>query len=86
MDFRDDNRRTRAPHPPESPDSAPSDFFLFVDVKRQLSQCSFDDTDDLLTAVQEILYGCDVPPLIGVFDEWIRRQEQCFERHGEYVE
>jgi hypothetical protein len=67
MDFMDVNRMTRAPHPPCSPDSAPSDFFLFEDVKRQLGGCSFDDADDLLTAVQQILDGRDKPMVIKIF-------------------
>jgi hypothetical protein len=69
MDFMDANRMTRAPHPPYSPDLAPSDFFLFGAVKRQLSKCSFDHVDDLLTAVQEILDGSDKPTLIKFFEE-----------------
>jgi histone-lysine N-methyltransferase SETMAR len=61
MDFIEANRMTQAPHPPYSPDLAPSSFFLFGDVKRQLSGCSVDHADDLLTAVQEILDAFDKP-------------------------
>jgi hypothetical protein len=61
MDFIDANRMTRAPHPLYSPDFASSDFFLFGDVKRQLSECSVDHADDLPTLVQEILDGFDNP-------------------------
>jgi hypothetical protein len=73
MDFTNANKMTRALHPLYSPDLAPSDFFLFGNVKRQLSGCSFDHTDDLLTVVQEILDGFDKATLIRVFDEWVRR-------------
>jgi hypothetical protein len=55
MDFPDASRTTRAPHPPYSPDLALLDFFLFEDVKKNLSAYSFDDAGDLLGAVQEIL-------------------------------
>jgi histone-lysine N-methyltransferase SETMAR len=85
MDFMDANRMTRAPHPPYSPDLVPSDFFLFGDVKRQLSGYSFNHADDLSTAVQEILDSFDKPSLVGVFEEWVRRLEQCIETKGEYV-
>jgi hypothetical protein len=57
----DANRMARAPHPPHSPDLAPSNFFLFGKVKQQLSGCSFDDADDLLAAVQEIVDGFEKP-------------------------
>jgi hypothetical protein len=80
MDFMDSHSMTRAPRPPYSPD-----FFLFEDVKRQLSGCSFDHADDPLTAVQEILHGFDKPTLIKVFEEWVRRLGQCTEITGGYV-
>jgi hypothetical protein len=45
-------------------------------VKRWLNGCFFDDADDLLAAVQEILDGFEKPMLIKVFDEWVKRLEQ----------
>jgi hypothetical protein len=40
-------------------------------VKRQFIGCSFDDTDDLLTAVQEIPDGFDKPMLIRILEECV---------------
>jgi hypothetical protein len=85
MDFMDTNRMTLAPHPPHSHGLAPPDFFLFENVKRQFSGCSFDHTDDLLTPVQEILDGFDKPTLIKVFEECVRRLEQCIQTEGEHI-
>jgi hypothetical protein len=85
MDFMHANRMPRVPHPPYSPDLAPSDFFLFGHVKRQLGGYSLDHADNLFTAVQEILDGSDKPTLIRFFEEWVRRLEQCIETEGEYV-
>jgi hypothetical protein len=85
MDFIDANRMTRAPDPPYAPDLAPSAFFLFGAVKRQPSGCSFDHADDLLNAVRGILDGFDKPTLIRVFEESVRRLEQCIQTKGEYV-
>jgi hypothetical protein len=91
MDFMDGNRITRGRHPPYSPDLAPSDFFLFGDVKRQLSGCSFDHADDLLTAVREILDAFGARTLIRVSEEWVMRLEQCIETkdciwvHSEWI-
>jgi hypothetical protein len=85
MDFMNANRMTRAPNPPYSPDLAPPDFFLFENVKRQLSGCSFDHADDMFIAVQEILDGFEKHTLIRVFEEWVRRLKQCIETKGEYV-
>jgi hypothetical protein len=85
MDFMDGNKMTRAPHPPYSRDLAPSGFFRFGNVKRQLSGCSFDHADDLLTAAQEILDDFDRPTLIRVFEEWAKRLEQCIATEGDSV-
>jgi hypothetical protein len=85
MDFMNAKRMTRVPHPPDSPDLAPSDFFLFGDVKRPLSGCSFDHADDLLTAVQKTLDSFDKAASIRVFEECVRRLEKCIVTKGEYV-
>jgi hypothetical protein len=85
MDFMDANRMTQAPHPAHSPDLAPSDFFLFGNMKRQLSGCSFGHADDLQTAVQEILERFDKPTLIKSFEKWVRTLEQRIETTGESI-
>jgi hypothetical protein len=48
-----------APHPPYSPDLAPSDFYLFEDVKRCLTGISFEDADQVLAAVEGVLEGIE---------------------------
>jgi histone-lysine N-methyltransferase SETMAR len=46
-----ENWMKSAPHPPYSPDLAPSDFCLFGYVKRCFAGLSFMDSDQLLAAV-----------------------------------
>jgi hypothetical protein len=53
------NRMKSAPHPPHSPDLAPSAFYLFGYVKRCLACLSFEDADQLLAAVAGILEGIE---------------------------
>jgi hypothetical protein len=48
-----------APHPPYSPDLAPSDFYLFGYVNRCLAGLSFKDTNQLLVAVEGLLKGIE---------------------------
>jgi histone-lysine N-methyltransferase SETMAR len=48
-----------APHPPYSPDLAPSDFYLFRYVKRCLAGLSFKDADQILAAVEGVLEGIE---------------------------
>jgi hypothetical protein len=43
-----------APHPPYSPDLAPSDFYLFGHVKRCLAGLSSEDVDQLLETVEGV--------------------------------
>jgi hypothetical protein len=42
------------PHPPYSPDLAPSDFYLFEYVKRCLADLSFEEANQLLVAAEGI--------------------------------
>jgi hypothetical protein len=48
-DFLDANGMKKAPHPSYSADLTPSDFYLFGDVKRRLSECVFNGRDELLS-------------------------------------
>jgi hypothetical protein len=38
------------PHPPYSPDLAPSDFFLFPNLKKQLKGIHFDSDEEVILA------------------------------------
>jgi hypothetical protein len=51
-----------APHPPYSPDLAPSDFYLFGYLKGHLAGLSFEDADQLLAAVEGVLEGIEKRP------------------------
>jgi len=75
-----------APHPPYSPDLAPSDFFLFGYVKNLLQGQSFATAADLLAAVQVVLGSIGRPVLLSVFREWMQRLKRCIEINGDYVE
>jgi hypothetical protein len=84
-DFLEANGMKRAPHPPYSPDLALSDFYLFGDVKRRLSECVLSGRDELRSALEGILWGLEKLTLIDVFREWMRRLRICIETKGEYV-
>jgi transposase len=58
-----------APHPPYSPDLAPSDFFLFVHIKQKIAGQEFLSADDLLEAIREEFDHLSRPALESVFDE-----------------
>jgi histone-lysine N-methyltransferase SETMAR len=75
-----------APHPPYSPDLATSDFYLFGHVKRCLAGLSFEDADQLLTAVEGILEGIEKVTLQAVLLEWMDRLKKYIAINGEYTE
>ena len=77
---------TKARHPPYSPDLAPSDFYLFGSIKRNLSGTSFDEGEELLSAIVEILDSIEKATLNRVFIEWMERLRRCLDINGDYVE
>jgi histone-lysine N-methyltransferase SETMAR len=73
------------PHPPYSPDIAPSNFFLFGYLKEGLTGTSFPDQEILISMVHQIRTDIPIEMLCRVFDDWIRRLHDCVARAGEYV-
>ena len=74
------------PHPPYSPDLAPSDFCLFPNLKKSIKGRRFEDISDAIDAVEEwfedqsdTFYS---QGLLKVKDRW----EKCVTCHGDYVE
>ena len=74
--FVDLNNMKVAPHPPYSPDIAPSDFYLFGYMKDQMKGESYESADELIHRVTEILNAIDHKILFSVFDEWMKRLEK----------
>lgn len=73
-------------HPPYSPDMAPSDFYLFPNLKRFLRGKHFSSNDEVITAVNG--YFEDLPENYfrnGIY-ELENRWKKCVELKGEYVE
>jgi transposase len=58
-----------APHPPYSPDRAPSDFFFFAYVKRALQGPEFQTVEELLAAVVGTLNAIPTETLISTFHD-----------------
>jgi transposase len=84
--FLEENGMTKAHHPLYSPDLAPSDFYLFGYIKRNLSGTSFDEREELLSAIVDILDSVEKATLNRVFLEWMERFRRCLDINGDYVE
>jgi hypothetical protein len=61
----------QAPHFPYSPDSAPSDFFLFGYVKGKLMGYRAETPSELLVRIRVILAEIPRETLNAVFLEWV---------------
>ena len=59
MDTVERNRYELIPHPAYSPDLAPSDFFLFPDLKKDIRGLRFRSDEEVVTAVEEWINGKD---------------------------
>jgi histone-lysine N-methyltransferase SETMAR len=82
--FSAENGLRLATHPPDSPDLAPSDFFLFRYDKDRLQGIVFASGEESLPGISEVLD--EIPPetLPRVFEHWIERLELVFQSSSEY--
>ena len=76
----------RAPHPPYSPDIAPSDFFLFGYVKGALKGHSFKTRKELYNPILTIIEGISIKTKRSVFDEWADRCYWVSTHEGNYYQ
>jgi len=76
---------TRLPHPPCSPDLAPTDFFLFGYLKTLLQGTSFGTAEELQGEVSKILKEIPKHTFAQAYEEWKHRLRMCIEKGGEYV-
>ena len=75
------------PHPPYSPDLAPSDFFLFTRMKCNMRGITFDGLDDLKCHVDFELG--QIPQweyAHALHESWDRRLQMCIQHQGRYFE
>jgi hypothetical protein len=63
----------RAPHPPFSPDLAPSDSYLFGRLKIIRKGCLFEDENELLAGIISELNKISREELETVFQKWVLR-------------
>jgi hypothetical protein len=74
------------PHPPYSPDLAPSDFFLFGTVKERLKGLAAHDAEKTQSSFVDELKVFTQEDLISVMLDWMDRLEECIATEGDLVE
>jgi histone-lysine N-methyltransferase SETMAR len=78
------NHLLHVPHPPYSPDLAPSDFWLFGHLKTSLVSQTFESPEDLLEVIVAFLDEIQSSELQIVFGHWVGRIKRVLEHDGEY--
>ena len=86
LEYLESHNMYRAPHPPFSPDIAPSDFFLIGYIKNLLIGKSFRSPEQLLSAINEILRDIQKKMLMDAFSEWEKRLSYLTSSDGDYIE
>lgn len=73
-------------HPAYSPDLAPSDYFLFPNLKKDLRGKKYDDNSQLISAVNDHFEGKDEMYYLDGLRKLIHRAEKCILLKGDYIE
>ena len=71
-------------HPPYSPDLAPSDYWLFDYIKRDLD--SHECVESLNHQITEIVKKIPHKEYLKTFERWLERMELCINNQGDYFE
>lgn len=71
-------------HPPYSPDLAPSDFWLFDTIKRQLSDHT--SVESLKREITSVVENIPKNEYLKTFKKWLERLDLCIKNDGHYFE
>ena len=86
MDAVERNRYELIPHPAYSPDLAPSDFFLFPNLKKDIRGLHFRSDEEVVTAVEEWVNGKDPDFFSSGLMAIEHRWSKCIILEGNYIE
>jgi len=74
------------PHPPYSPDLAPSDFHLLPKLKEHLKSQHFSCDEEVKSAVSKWFQKQNTYFFKDGFQKLVQRWRKCIEVRGDYVE
>jgi len=75
---------TVIPHPANSPDLSPCDFWLFDFIKDNL--VAYNDSQSLHDAIVNFMYSINKEEYKKTFEKWIERMQLCIDHDGHYFE
>ena len=70
------------PHPPNSPELAPCDFWLFP----KLRGCRYETTEEMKEAVTKVIDTLTQEDLYGAFQKMLEHYNKCIVAGGDYFE
>ena len=74
------------PHPPYSPDLAPSDYWLFADLKKMLRGKRFGSNDEVIAETNAYFEGKEKSFYKGGIERLEKRWNDCISLKGDYVD
>lgn len=74
------------PHPPYSPDLAPSDYFLFADLKRMLAGKKFSSDEEVIAETEAYFKDKDKSYYKNGIEKLCNRYNRCIDLEGNYIE
>ena len=86
MDAVERNGYELIPHPAYSPDLAPSDFFLFPNLKKDIRGLHFRSDEEVVTALEEWFNGKDPDFFSSGLMALEHRWSKCITLEGNYIE
>ena len=86
MDAVERNGYELIPHPAYSPDLAPSNFFLFPNLKKDIRGLHFRSDEEVVTAVEEWVNGKDPDFFSSGLMALEHRWSKCITLEGNYIE
>ena len=75
---------TIIPHPPNSPDLSPCDFWFFAFIKENLADQN--NSESLHHAVSNFMNSLNREEYRKTLDKWIQRMQLCVDNNGDYFE
>jgi len=74
------------PHPPYSPDLAPSDYFLFADLKRMLAGKKFSSDEEVIAETEAYFKDKNKSYYKNGIEKLCDRYNRCIDLEGNYIE
>ena len=86
MDAVEQNGYVLIPHPTYSPDLAPSDFFLFSNLKKDIHGRHFQSNEEVVAAAEEWVRDKDPGSFSSELMALEHRWSKCIILEGNYIE